>query len=150
MEEDFSDFKNGEVAQQVERRCEVPSVSGSIPDLSTRKCKCILCGNEFNSKDGYNRKKCGGCRTKIRRYKNKKKAIKLLGGKCRCGYAFDGKNIAAFEFHHRDPNEKDFKIGQCANKSWKVLLEELKKCDLLCSNCHNIEHSNITDWLLEE
>ena len=36
MESDFSDFTNGEVAQQVERTVEARSVTGSIPVLPTK------------------------------------------------------------------------------------------------------------------
>jgi hypothetical protein len=37
MESDFSDFTNGEVAQQVERKVEALRVTGSIPVLSTKE-----------------------------------------------------------------------------------------------------------------
>lgn len=56
---------------------------------------------------------------------------------CRCG--FD--NPLALEFHHRDPSTKSFTIS---HKAWQVseerLLEEIAKCEVLCSNCHRIEH----------
>jgi hypothetical protein len=61
----------------------------------------------------------------------------MLGGKCqRCG--FDG-HPSALEFHH--VGEKDFNISLVANKSWASIVEEVKKCELICSNCHRIEHS---------
>lgn len=83
---------------------------------------------------------------KIRRskqviYWRKKAKIKLVeykGGKCeRCGY---NKCIDALEFHHLDPNEKDFSI---AGKSWALerLKKEADKCILVCSNCHKEIHS---------
>ena len=50
-------------------------------------------------------------------------------------------NQAAFQFHHKNSNKKDFLIGNVANKSWDKIKEELKKCDLLCANCHAIKHS---------
>jgi hypothetical protein len=60
----------------------------------------------------------------------------MLGGKCiRCGWSG---NILAFQFHHRE--QKNFDLGCYLNRSWKWLLKELVKCDLLCSNCHCIEH----------
>lgn len=59
-----------------------------------------------------------------------------------CGWSG---NIAAYEFHHKDPSKKSFEIGPCANKSWEVIKKELKKCKLLCSNCHQIEGANNTD-----
>ena len=41
-------------------------------------------------------------------------------------------------FHHLDPREKDFAIS--SKLSWTVVVEELKKCVLLCSNCHREAH----------
>lgn len=66
----------------------------------------------------------------------------------RCDY---DKHPAAMEFHHRDPTQKDFTIADVANRAWEVIRAELDKCDLLCSNCHRIEHSNRTEekWLEE-
>jgi hypothetical protein len=82
---------------------------------------------------------CGSCNTRIRRYRAKKAAVELLGGKCnRCGWK--GK-LAGFEFHHKDGKDKDFGIGNVANKNWEVIKKELKKCELLCAICHDIEHS---------
>lgn len=67
--------------------------------------------------------------------------IELLGGKCeRCGY---DKNIAAFDFHHRDPFEKSFdvKIQKLNYMSDDDILNEALKCMLLCANCHRELHS---------
>lgn len=113
--------------------------------MKTKICK--LCKNKFQ--DNRNRTKCSGCFTKIRRFRTKKRAIEILGGKCsKCGYKFNNYNIAAFEFHHL--YSKDFIIGNVANKSWELILKEIKKCILLCSNCHRIEHSNIYELFLKE
>jgi len=102
--------------------------------------KCRLCGNKFKDYQGRCRTRCGSCNTKIRRYRAKNAAIKYLGGKCiRCGWNGDQ---AALQFHHKDPREKDFIIGNVANKNWDKIKIELKKCLLLCSNCHAIEHSS--------
>ena len=69
-----------------------------------------------------------------RRY-TKKKAVAFKGGKCqRCGYS---KSVAAMDFHHRDPTEKDFSIGSDGRtRGWERVVQELGKCDLLCKNCH--------------
>ena len=105
--------------------------------------KCNLCGKTFEGWQGRKRLRCGGCNTKIRRYRAKLAAIKYKGGKCNeCGWIG---NIAAFEFHHKDKNEKSFQIGHVANKKWEVIKKELDKCNLLCSNCHQIKHANNTN-----
>lgn len=77
-----------------------------------------------------------------RRRKVKLMAIEYKGNKCiNCGY---DKCVDALEFHHRDPNEKDFSLsnkGHC--RSWKEVRKELDKCDLLCANCHRELHSGM-------
>ena len=54
-----------------------------------------------------------------------------------CGY---DKNISALEFHHLDPNEKDFTISgtKCG---WNDLQKELDKCIMICANCHREIHN---------
>lgn len=46
------------------------------------------------------------------------------------------------DFHHRNPDSKSFNIGRDLYRhSRKKVLDEIKKCDLLCANCHRIrEH----------
>jgi hypothetical protein len=73
----------------------------------------------------------------------KVKLILLLGGFCvLCGMKYDGKNGAAFDFHHRDPAVKVFalNIPQLVNRAWKAIVVEAEKCDLVCSCCHRVEH----------
>ena len=70
------------------------------------------------------------------------KLIEYKGGKCQiCGY---NKCISALEFHHKNPEEKDFTIsGQ--SKSFEKLKVEADKCVLVCSNCHREIHEGITE-----
>jgi hypothetical protein len=79
-------------------------------------------------------------------HKKKVRAIKFLGGKCRsCKLKYNGKNAAAFEFHHRKPKTKLFAVGnKVITYSWTRIKRELKKCDLTCANCHNIHHGG--EW----
>ena len=100
---------------------------------------CRLCHVAFKDYQKRGRSRCGSCNTKIRRFRAKAAAIKYLGGKCAtCGWHG---NQAALQFHHKNPKEKDFIIGNVANKSWDSIKAEIKKCILLCANCHIIEHS---------
>lgn len=79
---------------------------------------------------------------RIKSIKSKLDLIQLCGGKCiKCGY---DKNIAAFDFHHRNPSEKIFEIKmKNLSGAWTQdeILKEVEKCDLLCSNCHREQHS---------
>ena len=78
-------------------------------------------------------------RYKKRRYKIKEILVEYKGGKCEiCGY---NKCISALEFHHLDPNEKDFGIGQKGyTRSIEKNKEEANKCILVCANCHREIH----------
>lgn len=79
-------------------------------------------------------------RVKQARIKRKEILVNILGGKCiKCGY---NKCVRALDFHHIDPKEKDFSISQKWNTIIKCL-EEIKKCILLCSNCHRELHYGI-------
>lgn len=45
------------------------------------------------------------------------------------------------DFHHRDPTTKEGNISVMKRRgSRKALLEEIEKCDVLCSNCHRDLH----------
>ena len=71
----------------------------------------------------------------------KRKLIEIAGGECcDCGYK---KNISALEFHHLNPAEKSFGIDlrKCSNLQWNKLVEEVKKCVLICANCHRERHN---------
>lgn len=74
--------------------------------------------------------------------KEKVRFILKKGGKCiSCDYIYNGKNAAGFDFHHRDPKGKEFGIcNGIRNKSKKRVEREVEKCELMCSNCHNIYH----------
>ena len=72
-------------------------------------------------------------------YNNRRKKIqefirnyKLSKGCADCGY---NKHHAALEFDHVD-GEKEFNV--CNAKSIKQAKEEIKKCEVVCSNCHRI------------
>lgn len=75
------------------------------------------------------------------RKKNKQRAIDYKGSKCeRCGYA---KCNSALEFHHLDPNEKDFSPSSNMNMAWDKIKTEIDKCILVCANCHREIHEDL-------
>lgn len=49
---------------------------------------------------------------------------------------------ACLDFHHRNPDEKFMAIGEMVSYGYgkDELQAEMAKCDLLCANCHRIEH----------
>jgi predicted HNH restriction endonuclease len=71
------------------------------------------------------------------------KKIIQFGGVCEfCGLEYSGKNAAAFHFHHIDASTKGKRslASLFISGSEPTLNDELKKCILLCSNCHEVLH----------
>jgi 5-methylcytosine-specific restriction endonuclease McrA len=63
----------------------------------------------------------------------------LMGGVCqRCG---SNPGDVAMHFDHVDPSTKTNMISNMlmTKGSWDALLDEVKKCQLLCSNCHALK-----------
>lgn len=98
------------------------------------------CGRIYTPSNKYNdsRVKCNHCLKTISAALVKMKAVEYLGGKCKdCGGSF---HPVCFDFDHRDPIQKEFKISGNYRFRWKELKKELDKCDLRCSNCHRLRH----------
>ena len=70
------------------------------------------------------------------RYKQRRKlAIETLGGECaNCGSRND------LDFHHIDPQTKEFTIARGSSFSDERFWEEVHKCELLCNTCHVAHH----------
>lgn len=108
----------------------------------------MYCSNNCKQKAHYEKENAGNTmhsqdrRALIR----KMKLIMEFGGKCSvCGY---NKNISALDFHHKESFTKSFQLDKrtLSNLSWDNILEEAKKCELLCSNCHREIHNPETTF----
>src|ERR1700759_604722 len=100
----------------------------------------------FNNGRGFIDKICRSCkheRMQQRRRNFKDWAIEYKGGKCIvCGYT---KCRGALDFHHLDPNEKEFIISKAGLMKKEKAIKELDKCVLLCKNCHAEVHAGLLD-----
>jgi len=90
----------------------------------------------------------GTPKRKKRRRELKSDLVKYKGGKCEhCNVAYPYNGV--YDFHHIDPNKKDFEIslaldGKIASlRPRENLLKEIDRCLMLCANCHRIEHAKL-------
>lgn len=99
-----------------------------IPDEVIEKNKC-------------NRVKVSNSKSVVNwRKRSKQKLVDYKGGCCeKCGY---NKTVAALQFHHLDPNEKDFTIGG-SSYSFERLKIEVDKCIMVCATCHIEIHEEL-------
>jgi hypothetical protein len=111
-------------------------------------CKKVKSLTEFSADRRRSDGKLSQCRRcqldakKLKRSLNKRKAVDYLGGKCkRC--SLESSCLDVFDFHHRNPDEKENSLNLLVNKDWSKMQPELDKCDLLCSNYHKITHWEI-------
>ena len=112
---------------------------------------CEKCGKEYETNHNKSKYCCYKCRSvsanknlkgfnqKVLKWTKKLRAIELLGNKCeKCG----NNNIFHLIFHHIDTNEKEYFISRIWGSRWSSIEPEIKKCVLLCDNCHRELHYN--------
>lgn len=130
--------------------------------------KCTICGRELPEEMfDENRHQCKDCRKAyrkrmrilhpevhraqvIRRQNRQTDWLYSLKQKCIiCGES----EPVCIDFHHINPEEKEFTIGKHRSKGRAWLLEEIQKCVCLCANCHRKIHAgliNLNDYINNE
>jgi hypothetical protein len=118
------------------------------------KKTCAKCRKQFpaTSEFFYNLKGkgfhsyCKKCNSTVKVEHNRKiklLAIGYLGGKCKkCSHKGEP---CDFDFHHLNPDEKEFNIGKNKNVTFDNIKKELDKCILLCAICHRRLHAGLID-----
>ena len=77
------------------------------------------------------------------RFRLKKEYKDSSGAKCQfCGY---DKCQNALHFHHIDPKTKKFAVSDAISNGYpkEEIEAEIKKCVLVCANCHTEIHANL-------
>ena len=122
---------------------------GKIKNPGWIKTTCQFCEKEFDyyRESSIIRKSCYDCiplgresdASLIRRL-TKVKAVNYKGNRCYC--CNNTYSISVYDFHHLNPTEKDFSLGdKTSTVRWDRVKEEIDKCVLVCANCHRMIHS---------
>ena len=101
-------------------------------------------------KEGYfkNYSKKPEVKEKLKKYKRERQKKFILfieefkKSKCcsECGWKGHSEIL---QFHHKNPQDKHRGISHMVLFSYERIMKEIKKCDLLCPNCHLwIHHKN--------
>lgn len=124
----------------------VPAPDGYKNCSNCKECKPL---SEFSSRKDRPGKPFSRCKSCIAievrdRSRNAKKfLVESLGNKCnRCSQTF---HYSQYEFHHVEPEHKDFTIGNRKLTSIGTLVKELEKCILVCCNCHTTIHKEMKE-----
>lgn len=108
--------------------------------MAAYECECGVSGLEnFYKSAKYQCKSCWNKRT-YQSSLDKLAVLRTERGNCCeiCGY---DRCSAALQWHHLDPKQKEFSIGNRRGLSLEQLREETSKCQLLCANCHVEVHN---------
>lgn len=86
--------------------------------------------------------------------KNKKLARELVQDiktKNKCKYCKESR-FYCLDFHHKKPSNKKDTVSNLVRQGYaiKTILAEIKKCDIICSNCHRKQHCNEYPYLTKK
>jgi hypothetical protein len=99
---------------------------------------CRTCGKPLSPNQRKGRR-CWNCCFAERAENRLDRAYAIVGDRCwRCGYTRGRAGRRILDFHHVDRTEKRFQLDarHVVNLAWDRVLLEMKKCVLLCANCH--------------
>lgn len=100
---------------------------------------CKLCSNQ-RTKSHYENNKQYYIKKAKESYKRLKKWFVDYKKNLYCETCGE-KDFRCLDFHHVDPLEKDIEVSLMIVKFGKTkILNEIKKCKVLCSNCHRKFH----------
>jgi len=112
---------------------------------------CTKCGRELpidqfnfrNKAKGTRRSECKECHTAYmkQKYQEKKNEIQELKSQYACAKCGDTRGYV-LDFHHIDPTEKEDSIARMISNNYELnrVYDEIKKCVVLCANCHREFH----------
>ena len=95
-------------------------------------------GTHYNNKGGKRDKEKHKLYVMKRRDEKKQILVEHFGNVCQdCKRSFPP---CCYDFHHIDPSTKCFEIAPRLDGNLNTIMEEAKKCVMICSNCHRIRH----------
>ena len=104
--------------------------------LRGKRYRCRLCGNEASTKS---QRENNYAAAKAHQARMQTLIQEALGTSCTmCGY---DRCFRALHAHHLDPSVKSITLARCSHI--QQMKDELRKCILLCNNCHFAEEATL-------
>lgn len=81
---------------------------------------------------------------RVKKYRKIIQRYKMFCGCKSCGYK---KHPVALHLNHKDPMKKKGQVSEMIKSSgWGKIKEEIRKCEVLCANCHSIHTYKEKHW----
>ena len=127
------------VRQTILRECKIHGRCKHSVLLSGR-IKCRKCQQEYQRKYYISNKKYYKDKAKLK-FEFVIKFIQRVKTVSSCKLCGESR-WWVLDFHHRNPTDKSYAISTMANEGFGVAMvkAELRKCDVLCANCHRDLH----------
>lgn len=143
----YSKTRDTRFINAIRNYCETLSISTEhLPNLrDVIQCNCCkqykTFDNFYFSKGKLGQKICKDCvrekeREKYSLRRNELNEFKSQHPCMKCGCS----KHYLIDFHHLNPEEKDFTISDNSHAKFETLMKEIDKCVSLCSNCHREFH----------
>lgn len=112
---------------------------------------CTKCGktlpitdfNWRNKAKGTRRSECKYCHSAYmkQKYQQKKRQIQQLKSQMKCAKCGESRGYV-LDFHHLNPEQKENTIARMTSNNYELdkVYDEIKKCIVLCANCHREFH----------
>lgn len=112
---------------------------------------CTKCGRKLpitdfnwrNKAKGTRRSECKYCHSAYmkKKYQQKKQQIQELKSQMKCAKCGESRGYV-LDFHHLNPEQKENTIARMTSNNYELnkVYDEVKKCIVLCSNCHREFH----------
>lgn len=135
------------------KRCNNCATEKDYSEFNRNKLKkdglqtyCRPCAQKFNN-DNYRNSPERRAKLRARDKQETHKSYQMIFrhkrfvGCCKCGE----REPVALDYHHVEPKLKDMPVSMMVNFSHKRLKYEIRKCVVICSNCHRkLHHGLIT------
>lgn len=104
-----------------------------------KECNRTLCATKYATCE-LHRRRIKDLNDKM--YKGNLDFVRRVKRRYGCCFCLEREPVA-LDFHHLDPNTKEGGINKLSKYSRAVVKRELRKCILVCSNCHRKIHAGI-------
>ena len=105
-----------------------------IKEIENCEILCRNCHADLHCKQAWD--------SRARQLKERLLGLKGIDRCQRCSHL--GETVGSLDFHHREGTKKNFSFGEFTSRklelTWDEVVIELDKCDVLCGNCHALEH----------
>lgn len=127
---------------------QVEQFARNITSIDKLNCWCRPCLKEglkiANKKYELTQAGITANKRKAKKWRSKRRFyVDYIKRKYGCIYCSENEPCA-LDFHHKKPEEKNFTISQYrASATLRDFVAEIKKCIVICSNCHRKVHAGI-------